>query len=439
MRNLAQQAADYAIYVPSMQFASAANIAGADLSLRRSGLPYGLKAADFNYLDPTNRYWHYHAALASAANFEQQHGRNAIAQRDECNLILGDSGGYQIGTGALSEIKRWLRLEPDEIIAKWRDSTIKSRFLSWLDDNSTLAMSIDMPLWVVGNEKSSFGKLTKQQLIDITRDNLDFMSRNRIAEGGCKILNVLQGKTEEDEQEWYDVVKDYPFDGWSLAGHVGTDGGLYRILRRILLLRDEGRLRQGKDWLHILKLSPCRWSPMLTQIQRAVRRSTGNKAFTITYDSSSPYKLAGTKLEYVAMPSFRAELDGWQLPKQQFPAGITAATRERETPLTAKGHMLLKAPLTSPIARKLKLGDMVREGRMKAVRVDRFSHEVLINHNVFTYVSAGIKANEIAFSKPGRMPGEMQEASKLIGELFKRERWMDLLQDSRKLLKRVKA
>ena len=173
MQNLAQQAADYAIYVPSMQFASAANIAGADLSLRRSGLPYGLRAADFNYLTPSNRYWHYHAALASAANFEQQQGRNAIAQRDECNLILGDSGGYQIGTGALSEIKRWLRLEPDEIIGKWRDSTIKSRFLSWLDDNSTLAMSIDMPLWVVGNKKSCFGRLTKQQLIDITRDNLD--------------------------------------------------------------------------------------------------------------------------------------------------------------------------------------------------------------------------------------------------------------------------
>lgn len=176
---------------------------------------------------------------------------------------------------------------------------------------------------------------------------------------------------------------------------------------------------------------------MLTQIQGAVRRSTGNKGFTIAYDSSSPYKLAGTKLEYVAMPSFKVEQDGWQLPKQQFPVGITAATHERDAPLTAKGHLLLNAPLTSPITRKLTLGDMVRERRMRAVRVNRFSHAVPINHNVFTYVSAGIKANEIAFSQPERMPSEMQEAFNVIGELFTRERWKDLLRDSRKLLKQV--
>ena len=109
----------------------------------------------------------------------------------------------------------------------------------------------------------------------------------------------------------------------------------------------------GACWLHILKLSPCRWSPLITQIQRAVRESMGNQSFTITYDSSSPYKLAGTKMEYVSMPTYGSELAAWKLPKQQFPTAITAATVHRHEKLTARHNELLVAPLESPIARKL--------------------------------------------------------------------------------------
>lgn len=139
------------------------------------------------------------------------------------------------------------------------------------------------------------------------------------------------------------------------------------------------------------------------------------------------------------MPIFGTQLADWKLQKQQFPTGITAATRHRDVKLTAKRNELLTAPLESPIARKLVIKDMLHDERMRTARTDKFSHEVLINHNVYTYVLAGIRANEIAFGTPNQLPSETQEAMVLITTLFQRDGWMDLLKANTKLLKMIKA
>lgn len=451
MENLARRNKDYAVYLPSVQHHSAAAVVGDDGGLSKNPLPAGLKATDFNWLNPKNKYWHYHAALASAATFKDKSTRNAICERSPKNIIVGDSGGFQIGTGAMGDIKHWKgkKYTAQRIIDEWTASPIKSELLKWLDLNATLAMSIDMPLWVRKREESPFFKLSQQQLLDLSTENLRFIDSNRDRNEGARILNVLQahgdlkikedgGRTSEaSEEEWYQTVKSFPFEGWSLAGDVGSDGGLYRIVRRTLLLRDEGLLNAPRSWMHILKLSPCRWSPLLTQIQRMIRRDV-NSEFTISYDSSTPYNIAGVRAQHASLPLFGPKLTDWKLPKHKFPTGITAATRHKNKRLNSKPNNQLLAPLTSPIAKKLKIGDLLRDGRFERARNGRLAQEVLINHNVYTYVLAGIMANEIAFGKKTVVPVELQVALQLIESLFTAERWQMLLHKERRALDRIK-
>lgn len=451
MENLTVRNKDYALYLPSIQHHSASAVVGYDAALSQKPLPAGLSAADLNWLDPNNRFWHYHATLASAASFKDKSPVNSVCHRSPNTILVGDSGGYQIGTGALGETKDWKgkKYTAQVIIDAWKASSIRRDLLTWLDTNATLAMSIDMPLWVLKNEKSPFFKLTKQELLDLSADNLRFMDAERNREFGCRILNVLQahgdkkikedgGKSSEtSEEEWYQTVKAFPFEGWALAGDVGSDGGLYRILRRILLLRDEGFLTAPRSWIHILKLSPCRWSPVLTQIQRCVRK-TVNEQFVISYDSSTPYNIAGVRSQHVSLPAFGAKLSDWRLPKHKFPTGITAATKHRNKRLNSKPNKHLLAPLNSPIAQLFTIGDLLRDERMVRARAGRLAQEVLINHNVYTYTLAGIMANEIAFSKSTIVPKELQAVLDLVIALFVEENWQELLKRNRGVLEKIK-
>ena len=451
MEDFAVRNKDYALYLPSIQHQSALAIISGGTELSPNPLPAGLTADDFNWLDSNNRFWHYHATLASAARFKDISPLNAVTHRSASTILLGDSGGYQIGTGALGETKDWKgkKYTAQKIIDAWKASNIKHELLSWLDANATLAMSIDMPLWALKNEKSPFSNLSKQELLDLSADNLRFMDAERNREFGCRILNVLQahgdlkiredgGKSSEaSEEECYQTVKAFPFEGWALAGEVGSDGGLYRILRRILLLRDEGFLDAPRSWIHILKLSPCRWSPILTQIQRAVRKDV-NEQFRLSYDSSTPYNIAGVRSQHVSLPAFGDKLSAWRLPKHKFPTGITAATKHRNKRLNSKPNKHLLAPLNSPIAQLFTIGDLLKDGRMVRARAGRLAQEVLINHNVYTYTLAGIMANEIAFGKNTIVPKELRTVLDLVPALFVEENWQDLLRRNRGLLEKIK-
>ena len=57
---------DYSVYIPSMQIGSARNLMMSSSQWQKTGLPKGLEPADFNYLNPSNKHWHYKYALASA-------------------------------------------------------------------------------------------------------------------------------------------------------------------------------------------------------------------------------------------------------------------------------------------------------------------------------------------------------------------------------------
>lgn len=437
MEDLSARVKDYAIYTPSMQIHSARRIEGSRV-LRDGKLPKRLRAEDLNFLDPNNKYWHYKWVLASAGIFKNEKSHNAITCKSPKAFVLGDSGGFQIGTGALDEIKAWNRYakDPQKVMGLWRsENELKKQIVDWLDLHCNYAMTIDIPLWIIGRSQSPFRNCSTQDLINLSVENLDFIQRNRGDWGGCKYLNVLQGDTEQDEQDWFDAVKGFKFEGWSLAGGVGQAGGIYRVLRRILLLRDQKYLDRGFDWIHILRLSRIRWAPLVTAIQRALRKGT-NEGLTISFDSSSPYQAGGVSVKYAVLNTFGKSLDAdWSIKAVPFPVGYGFANSTKKMHLSKVHKGYLDYPMDSPIAKLLTLQDMnIRKGDTDIRTIDAFADEVLLNHNVYVYCLAHILANEHVFNAYPTAPQRMMDAVGIIEELFQVEDWQSYLDLKRNVL-----
>ena len=215
-------------------------------------------------------------------------------------------------------------------------------------------------------------------------------------------------------------------------------GGIYRVLRRTLLLRDQKLLDPPNDWLHILRLSRVRWSPFMTAIQRAVR-DTVNPNFTVSFDSSSPFQVSGKGAKYAVLNSFGNTFKkAWSVSAKKFPTGYGYANSKKKMPLNKVHLGHLDVPLDSPIARLLTVQDLIfKKYQMAVSTFDDFSDEVLINHNVYTYVMANILANEAVFSPNPTAPPDMLEGVEIIDQLFRVENWSSLLNEKREKLRRL--
>ncbi|WP_203072737.1 hypothetical protein [Falsiroseomonas ponticola] len=419
--NLSVAADAYALYLPALQSGSAQRLLSDRKALRAKDFPKWLHVKDLNWLDPGNRYWHYRWCLASAGHMIDARDRNAIAHRHPDTVIMGDSGGYQIATGALRDMAAAteLRKQPDAVMELWRASDVRDRIISWLDAHCTVAATIDMPIWVrhAKHESSPFHYFSEAQLIQATVENLEYIQRHRDKQTGCKFLNVLQGfsptgdlrESIESEDRWFDAVKAYPFEGWAFGSDVGWRGGLYRVMRRLLVLRDAGLLNPPRSWFHMLGLSQPVWAVCLTAMQRGIR-ATVNPEFRISFDSASPYLMAGKYNQYSIMPQFGDDLRNWAIRSVALPSDYAVANAATTQPF----------PGSSPIATRLTLQDMnPRKGdRFVARAIDDLTAEVLNNHNVYVYVKAMIAANEAVFSAQADADHELVRAARMIEEIM---------------------
>ena len=387
----------YAVYLPAMQEWSAKQIVKED-AMRTSGTsPKTLKMADLNWLDPHNAHWRYKYCLASAAAFMGEQIDNAINTAHEGTVVFGDSAGYQIGTGALPELREWLAFKesPELIIEKWQSTDLPIRIMRWLETYCDYGMTIDMPLWaqMQTRENTPFHYLSEQQLISLTISNLELMSNRRDRQSRCKFLN-------------------YEFEGWALGGEVGARGGIRRVLRRLLILRDQGLLDPPRSWCHVLGVSTTIWAVCLTAIQRAIRDG-GNPDFSISFDSASPFKAAGLANLYATMPTFGKRLEDWIIRTAKLPTGYSVAN----------SATLRAFPASSPLADFFNLQDLnPRTGAFEPKTMDTLGDQLLINHNVYVYVKAMIEANNAVFVK-GVAPKPLLDAVSIINELCRARDW----------------
>lgn len=269
------------------------------------GFEHGLEGLDI--LDKDKGYVHYSHGLYSAghANLDLQQTKiddGMIVNRNrEYTTLVGDSGGYQIGTGAWK--LDWSKFYDDS--GDWHDT--RHAIMKWLEEYCDYSMTLDIPLWAyLPQYRDRTGLTTPEDCLEKTIYNHQYFIDNRTP-GKTKFLNTLHGSNWQTSEMWYEKVKhfndkkifgDRAFEGYAMAGDHAGDAAL--LLKRLIRLRDDGLLGQEDNsdvWIHTLGISVLPWSAMLTAIQRQLRKHV-NPNITISFDAASPYITASKGLAY---------------------------------------------------------------------------------------------------------------------------------------------
>ena len=203
------------------------------------------------------RYRHREMLITAGHHFKDDDYRNDLGLTDK-NLVMGDSGGYQIASGAI----------------KWR-LEIRDRIFKWLEHNSDVAMNLDIPPKIKYEGKY-------EECLQISKDNFKYFADRQ--SGNTDFLNVIQGTSEYEYMRWYDEVKQFPFQGWAVGG-----GGrnIYAFMSGVLsLLNGKEHLKKTNKYFHILGISKVSDFLLLNQLQKSLTE-VGSDVI-VTTDSSSP-------------------------------------------------------------------------------------------------------------------------------------------------------
>jgi hypothetical protein len=296
---------DYAVYLPAISSFYSTYIAKQRLEkfIPDDRIPQGFDRGieGMNFLNPEQGYFYYKYGLYSAghAQLDLQKSltqESMIQDRDRSKtMILGDSGGYQIGKGVLKF--DWLNFEGAEA------TKTRQKILEWLELTADWSMMLDVPTWACDHIHSpKTGLKTFEDCLEKTRYNNDYFLMNRL--GATKWLNVLQGSDWDTAEKWYEGVKEFSdpkgkyagkeAEGWAMGGANMCKMDI--TLKRLMTMREDGLLT-GKNWMHFLGTAQLDWSCYLTLIQRQIRKHI-NPEITISFDCASPFIATAHGLVY---------------------------------------------------------------------------------------------------------------------------------------------
>ena len=298
-------------------------------------------------------------------------------------------------------------------------------------------MILDIPAWVAksprGREATGINEY--KDAVIATNINNDFFMKNR--NGNCKFLNVLQGETHTQADDWYRQMKRYcdpkqheqPFEGWAMGGQNMCDITL--ILRRLVEMRHDGLLEKGyHDWMHFLGTSKLEWALLLTDIQRAVRKHH-NENFTVSFDCASPFLATANGQIYIT-----TELpDNKKWTYRMVPSidDKKYATDTRRFKDAIEGHhKRFKGFEDSPVSERTLIkdvciyapGDLNKIGKEGRTSWDSFSYAIQMGHNVHRHIYAVQEANRQydAGLAPrmlrGATAGDLATTRQIIDEIF---------------------
>lgn len=343
-----------------------------------------------NFLNPEQGYFVYkyglysagHAQLDIPKGLEQE---SMIHTRDrKQTMLLGDSGGFQIGKGVLKF--DWHDFE-GPVSTKVRD-----QILNWLENTAEWSMMLDVPGWACDrNHSPKTGLKTFQDCLDKTCYNNEYFLKNR--QGKTKFLNVLQGSDWDTAEQWYQCVKGFSdpavwgknaAEGWAFGGSNMCDMSV--ALKRLMVMREDGML-EGKDWIHFLGTAQLDWACYLTLIQRQLRKHI-NKNVTISFDCASPFISTAHGLVYTA--------------NQHTPKRWGVSTQKAFDNKALAGSDI-PFPFESEIGRRLTAGDICyyapgmlnKIGKEGKTSWDSFSYSLLMAHNVYQHIKAVQQANSL--------------------------------------------
>lgn len=409
-----------------------------------------------NYLEPDKGLFYYSHCLYSAghANLDlskQDEGEDMFRNRNRAtSWVLGDSGGFQIGKGVWEgewkdptgpevtaimadcvargyEIRPVIGKDGNQALDKnGNPKTVKidlvkeyqakldaaqkkrEQVLAWMDALMDYGMVLDIPAWVgrspVGAKNS--GISTYDQAVAATKYNNEYFIKNR--NGNCKFLNVLQGETHQQADDWYQQMKDFcdpkiygdkAFNGWAMGGQNMCD--VHLVLKRLVALKFDGLLEKGQqDWMHFLGTSKLEWALLLTDIQRAVRKYH-NDQFSISFDCASPFLATANGQIYVSTEI--QDRSKWLYRMLPSADDKKYATDTREfidavnTDNIFNGRTFTNSPVMENVPIKdiciYKPGDLNKIGKEGKTSWDSFSYAIMMGHNVWQHLNSVQEAN----------------------------------------------
>ena len=461
--NLTAKQNDYAVFLPAISGFYATFVGkqrdpvnGPYVDPAR--MPAGIQDMEqMNWLNSQKGLFPYKWSLYSGghANLDltkQDWSEDMVRNREAGTLMLGDSGGFQIAKGLwegewrdptspavlakMAELQakgvehipdlkpdgtpkhdkngntKYIKIDHVRNYQNLLDAAQKKResVLKWLDGIADYGMILDIPTWVIHDQKASdaCGITTLEEAVDATKYNNDYFMkhRKRVKNGGAKFLNVLQGANHADADRWYDIMKHYcdpavypdtHFDGWSMGGQNMCD--VHLVLRRLVALRHDNLLQEGiHDWMHFLGTSKLEWAVLLTDIQRAVRKYV-NPAFTISFDCASPFLATANGQVYHHIDLPHNEKWCYRMSPIADDKKYSSDTRPYGQAVVADG--LVDHFDESPISLKLQMKDVCyyspgmlnKVGKEGRTSWDSFSYALLMGHNVWMHIEAVQRAN----------------------------------------------
>lgn len=393
--NLTPLQRDYAVFLPAISGFYSTYISKQRISdyVPADRIPAGFDRGveGMNFLNAEEGYFTYKYGLYSAghAQLDLQKSlvqESMIQQRDRNNtMILGDSGGYQIGKGVLKF--DWHNFEGPSA------SKVRHGILEWLEMTADWSMMLDVPTWACDRVHSpKTGLKTFQDCLDKTRYNNKYFLDNRL--GHTKFLNVLQGSDWDSAEEWYQGVREFSdpkiwgdkaAEGWAFGG--ANMCKMDVTLKRLMTLRDEGLLND-KNWIHFLGTAQLDWACFLTSIQRQVRQHI-NENLSISFDCASPFIATANGLVYT---NAQHTVKRWAVIMDK--ASDNKALSGKDYPF----------PFESEIGRRLTMKDICwyapgmlnKIGKEGKTSWDSFSYALMMSHNVYCHIVAVQRANQLA-------------------------------------------
>jgi hypothetical protein len=343
---------DQAIYVPAVSVNYAIDAYQKNTNMWHR-LPRGVEPRQMDFLDQSNDLYRISHVLFSAGQ-ALRHSRgdlaalqpNIITMRDRQNTrLLLDSGGYQIAMG-------------HSFIDGYRD---RLQILRWMEEHGDYGMTLDVPLGGLGTPGFLFSSF--QDCLHTTLAHLTFFRANR-RESGLKLLNVLQGRTQSELDQWYGAVKVYDFEGWAFGGILKND--FYQLCRRIIRMADEN-LIQNKNWIHVLGTCELETAVLLTGLQRSIGRYI-NDTLRVSYDTASPFLNMSYGKAY-ALPNL--DSSRMQMSQKTAPDGAEFVNSP------------VRWPWPSALGDRMVMGDMCVPKRLGSGSYrDTLSNHFLSHHNL---------------------------------------------------------
>lgn len=393
--NLTPGQKDYAVYLPAISCFYSTYIAKQrqEKFIADERIPKGFDRGieGMNFLNADQGYFTYKYGLFSAGHAQLDLQKtmvqdSMIQDRDRSQtMILGDSGGYQIGKGILKF--DWQNFD-GPAANKTRQS-----ILEWLELTADWSMMLDVPTWACDHIHSpKTGLKSFEDCLEKTRHNNKYFLENRL--GVTKFLNVLQGSDWDTAEAWYQGVKEFSdtaqwgdkaAEGWAMGG--ANMCKMPITLRRLITMRFDGML-EGKDWMHFLGTAQLDWSCYLTSIQRQIRKHI-NENFTISFDCASPFIATAHGLVYTNA----------QHTNKRFSVIMDKAPDNKSL---AKRHDI-PFPFESEIGRRLSIADIChyapgmlnKIGKEGKTSWDSFGYALMMAHNVYCHIVAVQRANNL--------------------------------------------